>query len=398
MKKIFVFFLISSLFLISNVLVSSKKFEKKSLEEEEIKGVYISYLEYLTYFKGNSLSINKAYINKMLDNIKSLDLNTIFLHVSPFSDSIYKSKIFPFSSTLTGLEGKNPGMDYLEYFLNEAHKRNIKVHAWINPYRISSSNDTEKISKENPAYILLNTNEVKVSDLGIYYNPTSSKVIDLIVKQVFELITNYKIDGIHFDDYFYVDQEIDLENYKKYSLKNPNITLGDYRLEMVNTMIRSVYETIKSYNKDIVFSIAPDGNLNNNYEYHFADVKTWLKESGYVDIIMPQVYYGFENQYKPFMETVKEWNDLIANDTKIVPVLAFYKVGQLDKQAGSGKYEWLNNNNIINRQINYVKTLNKYEGFTLFRYDFLFNDNLETSKTSAEIKNMKLVFNNNKYT
>ena len=167
---------------------------------------------------------------------------------------------------------------------------------------------------------------------------------------------------------------------------------------MVNTMIRSVYETIKSYNKDIVFSIAPDGNLNNNYEYHFADVKTWLKESGYVDIIMPQVYYGFENQYKPFMETVKEWNDLIANDTKIVPVLAFYKVGQLDKQAGSGKYEWLNNNNIINRQINYVKTLNKYEGFTLFRYDFLFNDNLETSKTSAEIKNMKLVFNNNKYT
>ena len=320
MKKIFVFFLISSLFLISNVLVSSKKFEKKSLEEEEIKGVYISYLEYLTYFKGNSLSINKAYINKMLDNIKSLDLNTIFLHVSPFSDSIYKSKIFPFSSTLTGLEGKNPGMDYLEYFLNEAHKRNIKVHAWINPYRVSSSNDTEKISKENPAYILLNTNEVKVSDLGIYYNPTSSKVIDLIVKQVFELITNYKIDGIHFDDYFYVDQEIDLENYKKYSLKNPNITLGDYRLEMVNTMIRSVYETIKSYNKDIVFSIAPDGNLNNNYEYHFADVKTWLKESGYVDIIMPQVYYGFENQYKPFMETVKEWNDLIANDTKIVPV------------------------------------------------------------------------------
>ena len=289
-------------------------------------------------------------------------------------------------------------MGYLEYFLNEAHKRNIKVHAWINPYRVSSSNDTEKISKENPAYILLNTNEVKVSDLGIYYNPTSSKVIDLIVKQVFELITNYKIDGIHFDDYFYVDQEIDLENYKKYSLKNPNITLGDYRLEMVNTMIRSVYETIKSYNKDIVFSIAPDGNLNNNYEYHFADVKTWLKESGYVDIIMPQVYYGFENQYKPFMETVKEWNDLIANDTKIVPVLAFYKVGQLDKQAGSGKYEWLNNNNIINRQINYVKTLNKYEGFTLFRYDFLFNDNLETSKTSAEIKNMKLVFNNNKYT
>ena len=392
MKKIFVFFLISSLFLISNVLVSSKKFEKKSLEEEEIKGVYISYLEYLTYFKGNSLSINKAYINKMLDNIKSLDLNTIFLHVSPFSDSIYKSKIFPFSSTLTGLEGKNPGMDYLEYFLNEAHKRNIKVHAWINPYRISSSNDTEKISKENPAYILLNTNEVKVSDLGIYYNPTSSKVIDLIVKQVFELITNYKIDGIHFDDYFYVDQDIDKDNYLKYMEKNPNITLSDYRLNVVNTMIKSVYKVIKDYNSNLIFSIAPDGNLENNYTYHFADVKTWLSIDNYVDIIMPQVYYGFENEYRPFTAAINDWQDLIKNKTKLIPVLAFYKVGLNDSGAGSGKTEWLNNDNIISRQINFSKTLNNYNGVVLFRYDFLFNNKLATSKTKFEINNLKLSF------
>ena len=327
----------------------------------------------------------------MLDNIASLGFNTIFLQVSPFSDSIYNSKIFPYSYTLTGVEGKNPGMDYLDYFLREAHKRHLKLHAWINPYRISSTNDISKIAKTNPAYSLLNTNDVKVSNLGIYYNPSSPKAIDLILKQIYELISNYEVDGIHFDDYFYVDQEIDNDNYLKYSIKNPNVTLGDYRLQMVNTMIKSVYKLIKEYDSNIIFSIAPDGNIENDYTYNFADVKTWLKEKDYVDIIMPQVYYGFDNQYKPFLETIKEWNDLIENDTKLIPVLAFYKVGLIDNMAGSGKNEWIENNNIIERQINYIKTLNKYNGFTLFRYDYLFNDTLENNNTKIELSNLKKV-------
>ena len=100
MKKIFVFILIFLIFLFSNAYVASKR-NMKINEEEEIRGVYISYLEYLTYFQNNAVAINKAYINKMLDNIKSLNFNTIFLHVSPFSDSIYDSRIFPYSYTLS---------------------------------------------------------------------------------------------------------------------------------------------------------------------------------------------------------------------------------------------------------------------------------------------------------
>ena len=92
MKKLLVFFLIFLIFLTGNALIISNKYNK--IEDLEIRGIYISYLEYLTYFQGNSLSINKAYIKKMLDNLKSLNVNTIFLHVSPFSDSIYNSKIF----------------------------------------------------------------------------------------------------------------------------------------------------------------------------------------------------------------------------------------------------------------------------------------------------------------
>lgn len=389
MKKIFVFFLIFLIFLTGDALVINKKNNTLSNSSYEIRGIYISYLEYLTYFENNSLSINKSYIKKMLDNIENLNLNTIFLHVSPFSDSIYNSSIFPYSYTLTGLEGKNPGMDYLEYFIKEAKKRNIKVHAWINPYRISNSSDISKISSNNPAYSLLNTNHVKVSNLGIYYNPASSLVVDLIIKQVYELITNYDIDGIHFDDYFYVDQEIDLENFNIFLENGNNITLLDYRLNIVNDMIKQVYKTIKDYDKNIIFSISPDGNILNNYELHFADIKTWLSSIDYVDIIMPQVYYGFDHETKPFIETLNEWQGLIKNDIKLVPVLAFYKVGEVDSLALSGKYEWVNNNDIIKRQINYSKTLTSYYGFSLFRYDFLFNNDLKNNNTSLELNNFK---------
>ena len=388
MKKIFVFFLIFILFLTGMAFVSGSKVREIN-DEFEIRGVYISYLEYLTYFQGNALNINKSYINKMLDNVKSLGFNTIFLQVSPFSDSIYKSSIFPYSYTLSGEEGKNPGMDYLDYFIRECKKRGLKIHAWINPYRVSLESDSSKIAKSNPAYIMLNTGDVKVSKDGIYYNPASPKTIDLILKQVYELISNYDIDGIHFDDYFYVDQEIDKDNYLKYMENNPNITLSDYRLNIVNTMIKSVYKLIKGYDSNIIFSIAPDGNIENDYTYNFADVKTWLKDNGYIDIIMPQVYYGFENEYKPFLETVKEWNNLIENDVKLIPALAFYKVGVLDNMAGVGKNEWLENDNLIERQINYIKTLNKYNGFTLFRYDYLFNDTLENNNTKIELSNLK---------
>lgn len=389
MKKIFVFFLIFIIFLSGNATVSKNKYVSEDLE---IRGVYISYLEYLTYFKGNSLSINKAYISKMLDNLSSININTIFLQVSPFSDSIYNSKIFPYSYTLTGVEGKNPGMDYLEYFIKEGKKRKIKIHAWINPYRISLTNNTNSLSKDNPAYSLLNTNNVSISDNGIYYNPASPYVYSLILKQVTELITNYNIAGIHFDDYFYPNNKIDLVNYENYKNKNKSdISISEYRLNVVNSLIKSVYTLIKDYNKDLIFSIAPDGNINNNYTYHFADVKTWLSDNNYVDLILPQVYYGFSNQYKPFINTLNEWHDLIKNDTKIVPVLAFYKVGNVDNQAGTGSFEWVNNKNIIKNQINFSKTLKKYQGYVLFRYDFLFNSNLLNEYSKEEIKNLKII-------
>ena len=386
MKKCFVVFLIIITFLIGNsYVISKKKYQINDLDE--IRGIYISYLEYLSYFQGNTVDNNKSYINKMLDNIKYYKFNTIFLHVSPFSDAIYDSKIFPYSYTLTGIEGNNPGMDYLNYFLKESHKRKIKVHAWINPYRISNSNDITKLSDLNPAKTFLKTNDAQVTKNGIFYNPASSKVIDLLLKQVYEIITNYQVDGIHLDDYFYENNEIDNYNYNKYFLDN-NISIQEYRFNVINTTIKSIYKLIKDYNKNIIFSISPDGNIDNNYEIHYADIKTWLSVDNYVDIIMPQVYYGFNNSLKPFEKTLNDWNNLITNKVKIVPVLAFYKVGNIDEYSKVGKYEWIENKDIIARQILFAKKLNKYEGYTLFRYEYLFNKNLENNNTKDELNNI----------
>ena len=372
-KKLLITFGIILFFLIDASISYAKKSDniKKNIDTE-IRAIYISYLEYLSYFNGNSKTINQTKIDKMIDIIKEKDINTIILHVSPFSDSIYKSSIFPYSYTLTGKEGKNPGFDYLEYFIKKAHLKDIKVHAWINPYRISFDSNIDGISKLNPAYKLLNTTSVYIDKNGIYYNPASEIVKELIINQVNEIIDNYDVDGIHFDDYFYMQDSIDNNEYNIY-VKSNKISKKDFRLNNTNDLIKRVYKTIKVKDKKILFSIAPDGNINNNYIYHFADIKTWLNNSNYVDIIMPQIYYGFKNEYSPFAKVLKEWISICKNKSiKIVPVLAYYKIGKQDNEAGFGKNEWINDKELINKQINLIKEYN-LSGYAIFRYDFLSN-------------------------
>ncbi len=361
------------LFFVCDATISyakKKDYLKKDDIDTEIRGIYISYLEYLNNFYGGSKTINQAKIDKMIDNIKSKDLNTIFLHVSPFSDSIYESKLFPYSYTLTGKEGKNPGFDYLDYFIKSAHAKDIKVHAWINPYRISFSSDINSISDNNPAKRLVNTSSIKIDNNGIYYNPASEIVKNLIIRQIEEIIDKYKVDGIHFDDYFYIQSDIDKIEYNTYKNNGGELSFNDFRLDNTNDLIKRVYQTIKKKNDNIIFSIAPDGNINNNYIYHFADVKTWLREEGYVDIIMPQLYYGFNNEYSPFEGTLDKWISMRTNNIKIVPVLALYKVLEIDNGAGTGKNEWKENSELIDMQINLINSY-QLSGYTLFRYDFI---------------------------
>lgn len=384
MKKILV------IIILSIVLISNIKLDRTSIKkEEETRAIFVSYIELNKYIKGNDYEISKRNIRKIIKNIKRLKCNTIILQVRSASDAIYKSNIYPMSLNIVNTE-YDDYYDVLDYFIKESHKSNVKVIAWINPYRIRTTCDKTTITEKNPAYKYLDSDIVYINN-GIYYNPSKQETEDLIVKGIEELL-NYDVDGILFDDYFYPDNNIDKKDYEEYIKNNEFIEEKNYRLNIVNKMIRRVYKTCK--NKNIKFGISPDGNIDNNYNKNYADVKSWLKSNEYIDFIMPQIYYGFYNSTRDYIKVTKEWENLIENkDIELYIALAFYKVGMEDKYAKSGFNEWIDNDNIIMREILLSRNLKNYKGFSLFRYENIFNEEIYTKTSIKEIENLKKILN-----
>lgn len=380
-------------FILSFFIIGMKQENKEKFKET--RAIYISYIELNSYIKGKKEEISKQNIIKMLDNIKEINFNTIILHVRPFADSIYKSEYFPISNTIVNEQGTYPNYDILEYIIKEAHIRNLKVEAWINPFRISNLTDKEQIPIDSPYYKFIKNNDAKIIEgKGIFLNPASKEVQELIINGIREVVENYNIDGIHFDDYFYPDDTIDLESYDKYKEKNNNISLEEYRRENILTLIKNTYSSIKKINKNVVFGIAPEGNIENNYNKHYLDIKEILSNEGYIDYIMPQIYYGFENQVKPFIETIEVWDSLITTkNIKLIPALAFYKTGNIDEYAGAGKNEWKINDDIIKKEILIARNKKHYAGFSLFRYEYLFNKEKMNAISIQEKNNMLTVIN-----
>lgn len=351
-------------------------------QNEETRGIFFSYIEFLNYFDNTTEEQKKKIIDDIILNLKENNFNTLYLHIRSFSDAIYNSLIFPSSYILNGKEGDKLNFDVLEYFITQAHKEKISIQAWINPYRIRNNTDTSNISLKNPSYKWFGTNNVKIIDgKGIFYNPASNEVIDLIVKGVEEVVRNYDVDGIMFDDYFYMDDTIDEENYQDYLKTGVNISKKEYRYMVVNKMVFEVSKVVHKYNKE--FGISPSGNIENNMNEMYADVYTWINEN-YLDYIIPQIYYGFENTVKPFKETADFWNNLVNNKkTRLIIGLPLYKVGLVDEYAVDGMYEFVFSSDVISRQIEYSRNLSNYSGFAIFRYGNYFD------KETEEVKNIK---------
>ena len=392
-KELFLLLIIFLLFLVY-IFIPSKSEEEKS-EVTERKAVFISYIELGNYIRGKDVSDAKKTIDDMIKNVNNFGFNMIILQVRSFSDAIYPSTIFPSSRSVVNMEGDNLSFDVLDYFIKIAHKNNIELHAWINPYRISNDTDINVISKDNPAYKLLNTDSIKVIDnVGIYYNPASSEVLDLILDGIEEIIKNYDVDGIHFDDYFYPkSSDIDYIEYNIAKDLDSSLTLQEFRLNVITSLIKETYDFIKDYDKSILFGISPDGNIDNNYNSNYVDTRLFCSEKGYLDYIMPQVYYGFLNSVKPFEDTVKSWNNLITNGIDLIPALAFYKTGNIDEFAKEGVNEWIDYNNIIAREVMLSRELTNYSGFSIFRYDSLFSNNLSLN-AFLEKENLKNIIKN----
>jgi hypothetical protein len=392
MKKILIIILVLFIGMYMFYYMNKKEDNNIINNFEEDRYVFISYIDY-SYLKGKDENILKEEINKMVLNIKENNFNGIILQVRAFSDAIYYSKIFSPSLHIVNNENDKLKLDMLDYFIKLSHENNIKLIAWINPYRIRSNNDISSISGNNIVNKYLNTSSVEIKN-GIYFNPAKDEVLDLIIKGVLEIVKNYDVDGILYDDYFYPSKTCDLNDYKLYKLNGGLKSLEDFRRDNINKLIRKTYEKIKEVNSDVLFGISPSGNMNNNYNAEYLDIN-YLIENKIVDFIMPQIYYGFDNTNLPFVNTVNSWSNLVKDtNIKFYVALALYKSGLEDKYAKTGINEWINNNDIISKQIIVSRNTYNYEGFSIFRYDYLFNSKKDNKQLLDEVFYVKKLLKN----
>ena len=392
MKKILIIILVLFIGMYMFYYMNKKEDNNIINNFEEDRYVFISYIDY-SYLKGKDENILKEEINKMVLNIKENNLNGIILQVRAFSDAIYYSKIFSPSLHIVNNENDKLKLDMLDYFIKLSHENNIKLIAWINPYRIRSNNDISSISGNNIVNKYLNTSSVEIKE-GIYFNPANDEVLDLIIKGVLEIVKNYDVDGILYDDYFYPSKTCDLNDYKLYKINGGLKSLEDFRRDNINKLIRKTYEKVKEVNSDVLFGISPSGNMNNNYNAEYLDIN-YLIENKIVDFIMPQIYYGFDNTNLPFVNTVNSWSNLVKDtNIKFYVALALYKSGLEDKYAKTGINEWINNNDIISKQIIVSRNTYNYEGFSIFRYDYLFNSKKDNKQLLDEVFYVKKLLKN----
>ena len=360
---------------------------------DELRGIWISYLDFNTLLKNKSASAFRTNIGGAFDNIAALGLNTVFVQVRPYGDALYKSQYFPWSHTITGTEGTDPGFDPLEIIIAEAHSRGLRVEAWINPYRIRNSNAPAALCSSNPAYKWLQQGDSAVIQYkGVTsYNPASEKAQKLIADGVEEIVRGYDVDGIHFDDYFYptTDAAFDQSSYSAYQRAGGTLGLAQWRRKNVDDLIKRVYKTIKDVNPSVQFGVSPQGNNDNNLNGQYVDVSKWLTGTGYVDYICPQIYFGYQNGTQPYAETARQWNGMISSSgVKLYVGLAAYKLGAEDRWAGDGKNEWVSTSDILSRMVQTGREQSHYGGFILFRYDSLFSAAANTAQVQKEKKNL----------
>ena len=378
-----------------------------SITGDEVRGVWISFLSYSS--KGYTKQSFTNYVNTMFKKCKSKGYNTVFVHVRMFSDAMYPSKYFPWSVYSSGKAGKNPGFDPLKIMVDRAHSMNLSIHAWLNPYRISSSTtNVNSLPKNSYAYKWAKSsskakrrNVLKFNG-GLYYNPAKSDVRNLITKGVKEIVTNYNVDGIHFDDYFYPNlgskyrKNFDRTEYNSYvrnRKKNNRKYYGivNWRRQNVDLLISNVYKTVKSTKKKVQFGISPAGNIDNLYLSwsYYCDVKKWMNSNKYIDYVCPQIYWTFTNKTCPFKKTCLKWAKLPRNkNVKLYIGLAGYRAGLSKSQAKAvSDIGWSKSNTILKREVLYGRSTKKVSGYVLFSYE-----DLSRKAASKEIANLKKIF------
>ena len=354
---------------------------------EEIRAMWISYKEWETMdFSSEAAFTEQAA--QLMANSAELGMHRVLVQVRPFADAIYPSELFPWSDLCTGTQGQDPGYDPLAILVEQAHSAGLAIEAWVNPYRVrlNASYPAGELSANNPA--VLHPDWAKEVNGGIYLDPANPDVQAYIADGVQEILDNYAVDGIHFDDYFYPTTEESFDE-AEYAASGTDLSLADWRRENVNSLVSLVYRTVKESSPTAVFGISPQGNPDNNYNGQYSDVGLWMSTPGYLDYVMPQIYWGFGYTLKSgsdrfaFENIVAEWAAMPrADSVALCAGLGAYRIG--DGDGGSNENstsQWQTGCNLAS-QVEGLRGAG-LDGYALYRYASLF-DNAAWSDLAAQ--------------
>ncbi len=327
-----------------------------------------------------------------LDKLKNLGINTVFFQVKPDGTALWPSKILPWSDMLTGNIGEDPGYDPLQFMLDEAHKRGMKVHAWFNPYRVSVNTKPSTVTElnrtlsQNPASVfVLHRDWIRTAGDRFVLDPGIPEARSWITSIVAEVVARYPIDGVQFDDYFYAESSGSMLNDGE-TFKKQGQGFGskaDWRRHNTQLLIEQVSRTIKQLKPEVEFGVSPAGVWRNRshdaagsdtrgaaaYDEAYADTRLWVQQ-GLLDYIAPQIYWPFARDAARYDVLAKWWADVVKpTNTRLYIGVALYKVGEPSKNEP----DWTINGGVpeLKKQLDLNESVPQINGTILFRENYL---------------------------
>ncbi|WP_229735807.1 family 10 glycosylhydrolase [Kroppenstedtia guangzhouensis] len=306
---------------------------------------------------GLSVTQQQEEWKRLLDQMKSMNLNAVILQVRPMADAFYPSSCNPWSKYLTGTQGKDPGYDPLAFLLKETHRRNLEFHAWFNPFRVSTDTRLESLVPDHPAR--RHPDWVVAYGGQLYYDPGIPEVRDHVIDSIVEVVNRYGIDAVHLDDYFYpypVGNESfpDDGTYRRYGQQR-FANQEDWRRDNVNRFICGLSKSIRQLKPKLKFGISPFGIWRNrttdptgsdtsglqSFDELYVDTRTWIRQ-GWLDYVVPQIYWNLGYSPAAYEKLVNWW----AGEVRGYPLHLYighaaYKIGQ-DNEAWDNPEEIAN--------------------------------------------------------
>lgn len=334
---------------------------KPIVPKKELRGVWMATVWGLDWPMGNYDSQSQQELYKRyLDLFAANNINAVFVQIRGMADAFYDSQYEPWSKNITGDATQKPDYDVLKFLIDEAHKRGIQFHAWINPYRIATRTDKNAsfpaLDPKIPKEWVKDYNKIRI------YNPAMPEVQSRITDIVKEIISNYDVDGIHMDDYFYpaLDGDEKINDDAEYATYGNGKYSGveDFRRDNVNKVVQDIQKAIVDTKPKVVFSISPAADNDNNYNNLYADVVKWSQE-GWVDVIIPQLYFATGSAASSFNQRLYWWSQFTYKNALMVGY-GLYKFG--DPTAGD-KFQTSDD---LKSQFDYAASKPKVQGSILY--------------------------------